>query len=139
MLVERMRPLWEDHYEEIARFKDIPLNPDLSVYARADAGGTLRIFTCTLGDELCGYQVFFVAPNPHYKESLQAVQDILFLDATVRQGLTGYKFIKWCDEQLKADGIQIVFQHVKLSNDFSPILKRLGYEEHEKVLSRRLN
>ena len=138
-LTNEMMPLWQKHYDEIALYKDIPLSPDLRIYQGADERGSLRIFTARVDNNLLGYQIFFVNPNAHYKTSLQAVQDILFLDSSMRAGLNGYRFIRWCDEQLKTMGIQVVFQHVKKSHDFGPLLMRLGYMPHDTIYSRRLN
>jgi len=138
-LVNEMYPLWKAHYEEIATYKDIALDPDLERYEIMARGGFLRIFTARDEGSLVGYQVFFVTQNPHYKRSTQAVQDILFLSLVLRKGLTGYKFIKWCDERLKEEKIQLVFQHVKEAHDFTPMLRRLGYQAHDKIMVRRLS
>ncbi len=85
-----------------------------------------------------GYQVFFLKANAHYKSSLQAVQDILFLDERIRKGFTGYRFIRYCDEKLKDEGVQVVYQHVKSKHDFGRVLERLGYELQDLIYSRRL-
>ena len=142
-LIEEMLPLWKAHYDEIAHFKDIPLDPDLEVYKAIAKAGNLRIFTARQwvvnGIALVGYQVFFLKANPHYKTSLQAVQDILFMDESVRKGLTGYRFVRYCDGKLKDDGIQVVYQHVKSRHDFGHLLERLGYELQDVIYSRRLN
>lgn len=141
-LIEEMLPLWQAHYDEVAHFKDIPLDPNLAVYAGIAANGNLRIFTARQWSEsginLVGYQVFFLNANPHYKTSFQAVQDILFLDESVRKGMTGYRFIKWCDAQLKAGGVQVAIQHVKAKHDFGRILERLGYGLQDLIYTRRL-
>ena len=138
-LVGEMMPLFEKHYREIAAFKDIALAPDLAKYELLGAIGGLRIFTARMGDKLMGYEIVFVGPNLHYRASLQAQQDILFLDPSMRKGLTGYKFIAWCDDQLKAEGVEVIMQHVKMAHDFTPILERLGYQKHDIVMARRLN
>lgn len=139
-LISEMEPLWKAHYDEIAMYKDIPLDPDLAIYETIALHGSLRIFT--LRDEtdtLKGYEVFFVKPHPHYRTSIVAMQDILYLAPEMRMGMTGYKFIQWCDEQLKADGVQMVMQHVKAAHDFSAVLERMGYQHHDHIMTRRLD
>lgn len=138
-LVAQMIPLWKKHYDEIAQFKDIPLEPDLERYEMMAAKGYLRIYTARLGGALTGYQVFVINSHPHYKSSIQAVQDILFLDEPSRRGMTGYRFIKWCDVQLAREGIKIVYQHVKAAKDFGRVLERMGYRIHDLIYSRRLS
>lgn len=149
-------PLLHAHWREIARYHDIPLDPDLQTYANMAAIGALRLFTVRhaqfsekdLADafetplqvrgRLAGYGLYFVRCAPHYRGSLQAVQDVLYLDPAIR-GATGYRFIKWCDEQLREEGVQVVYQHVKVTHNFGPMLQRLGYEHVEGIYARRLD
>lgn len=138
-LVNEMMPLWEDHYEEIALYKDIPLQPDFGVYDAVEQAGNLRIYTARHEGELVGYEIVFVARHPHYATMKAANQDILFLAKDMRQGLIGYRFIKWCDERLEHEGIDVVFQHVKKSHNFGVMLERMGYVEHDIIYSRRLS
>lgn len=139
-LYDEMLPLLRAHWEEIAHYKDIPLNPDQHGYQLAADRGALRIFTVRDPDNvLIGYAVFFVRFNLHYASSLQAVQDILFLDAAYRGRMTGYRFIKWCDEQLKSEGVQAVYHHVKSAHDFGPMLERQGYQLVDHIYARRLD
>ncbi len=53
--------------------------------------------------------------------------------------MLGARFIQWCDEQLTAEAVQVVYQHVKLAYDFGSLLTRLGYEPIETVWGRRLD
>ena len=138
-LIEELWPLLEAHYIQIAHYKDIPLIPDFEAYRVAEKNGALRIFTARERGVIYGYSVFFVRKNVHYSTSVQAVQDILYLDPMVRKGSTGYRFIQWCDDQLRADGVQAVYHHVKVDHDFSPVLQRMGYEEIERIFARRLD
>ena len=132
--------LFHKHWKEIAHYQDIILDPDEDFYLKADQLGLSRLFTIRNEEKvLVGYAVFFVKKNGHYKASLQASQDILFLDPTLRGSLIGYRFIKWCDEQLAAEGVQVVYQHVKVSHDFGSMLERLGYQFIDKIYGKRLD
>lgn len=136
-VVDDIRPLLLDHWKEIAHHRDIPLDPDYGAYARLWDSGRLVIFTVRDGQELIGYSIFFLG-HIHYKNSRIAVQDILFVKPERRGGL-GYRFIRWCDEQLRDMGVQVVTHHVKIRVvDFSPILRRLGYELMDAVYTRSL-
>lgn len=135
---EEAFPLLLAHWAEVAHFKDIPLKPDWTLYAEVEAKGALRTYTIRESGKLVGYAVFFVRTNAHYADSVQAVQDIVYLDPDMRAPTTGIRFLAWCDEQLQAEGIEAVYHHVKRSRDFGPILRYLGYENIETVWVKRL-
>lgn len=131
-------PLVEKHYDEIAHYKDIPLNPDIETYKAMEEAGILKIFTARKGPELVGYAVFIIKSNPHYRTSLQAVQDVIFIDPNHR-GI-GLKFIKWIDSQLsKIDNLQVIYHHVKAAYNFGPLLEHQGYELIDHIYGRRVN
>ena len=136
---EDLRPLLEDHWREIAHYQDIPLRPDWEAYTRIERDGGLRIFTLRDYGVLRGYAVFFVRWNLHYMTSLQAAQDVLYLDPILRGQALGAQFIAWCDEELRKEHVQVVYHHVKLSHDWGALLARLGYERVETIWSRRLD
>jgi len=131
-------PLIIEHYKEISNFHDIKLDPDFEIYKAVEDAGTLRVFTARDDSgTLIGYAVFIVKSNIHYKSSLQATQDVIFIKKKNRG--TGMKFISWCDEQLKSEGVQVVYHHVKVKQNFGPALERLGYELIDLIYGRRLD
>lgn len=167
-LWDEAMPLLHAHWKEVAHFQDIPLEPDRDVrgvYASSERAGILRVFTAReplkirtslpvwqflafnentgidrkeIGGRLVGYALYFVRTNPHYASSLQAAQDVIYLDPTAR-GKTGYKFIAWCDEQLASEGVQVVRHHVKAAHDFGKLLQRQGYEVEDIIYVKRLD
>lgn len=139
-LFDEVFPLLLSHYQEVAHYKDIPLDPDWEKYLKLEEMEMLRIFTAREVDgKLCGYAVFFIHPNPHYRTSIQANQDVLYIDPSKRG--FGKEFIPWCDEMLRAEGVHVVYHHLKAKPhlDFSPLLERIGYELIDKIYGRRLN
>lgn len=129
-------PLFLKHWEEIAHYKNIPLEPDFDKYKEIEAVGMLRIFTAREEGKLIGYCVYFINHNLHYKSTIQALQDVLFVQKDKRG--FGMKFIKWCDEQLKKEGVNVVHQHIKKAHNFGPMLERIGYELVDLIYARRL-
>ena len=130
--------LSSEHYEEIAHYKDIALEPDEERYNQIEEGGMLRVFTLrNIDKKLIGYALFFVNKNLHYKSSKQAVQDVIFIRKENRG--RGGRFIAWCDEQLKAEKVQVVYHHVKTKHDFGVLLERQGYECVDKIYGKRLD
>jgi GNAT superfamily N-acetyltransferase len=134
-----VKPLIYLHWREIAHYKDIELDPDWEKYkSLEDYSDVVRVYTArTEEHKLIGYAVFFVNYNMHYQQSLQATQDILFVHPEYRG--RGGKFISWCDEQLKAEGVQAVYQHVKKNHNFGKLLERLDYELVDLIYARRLD
>lgn len=135
-------PLLEAHWQEIAHFKDIPLDPDYEAYKKIEAAGFLRCYTARWESgpvsHMVGYAVYFLRYHPHYKSSLQASQDILYIDPKYRGG-TGARFINWCDDQLRAEHVQVVYHHVKAAHNFGPLLERFGYELQDLIYGKRLD
>lgn len=139
-IFEDIGPLLIKHYKEIAHYQDIELKPDWQAYAQLEECKILRVFTVrdeAKNNELIGYAIYFVRKNIHYSDSLQAVQDILFVDPS-RRGI-GLAFMKWCDKQLKAEHVQVVYHHVKKSHDFGPLLARQGYTLVDYIYGKRLD
>ncbi len=134
---DEMLPLFEKHYAEIAHYKDIVLNPDKEIYMTLEQNNLIRAYTARDEDKsLIGYAVFFVKANMHYRDSLQASQDVIFIDPTKRG--FGMKFINWCDNELLKEGVQVVYHHVKKAHDFGKILERLNYKLVDLIYGRRL-
>ncbi len=138
-VIDEIKPLLEAHYAEIAHYKDIPINCDFDAYLRLEAAGRLRIYGIRVDAILIGYAIFTVAKSLHYSGSLQAHQDVLYLDPAYRKGRVGLRFIQFCDSQLQADGVQVVFHHVKAAHNFGPMLERMGYELIDHIYGRRLD
>lgn len=137
-IFHEVMPLLELHYKEISHYHDIPLDPDFEKYEAMENAGAVRTFTARDEEKnIIGYAVFFVRHNLHYKTSFQAYQDILFIHPE-RRGF-GFKFIKWCDEQLKDEGVQVVYHHVKTAHNFGPVLERMGYECIDLIYGKRLD
>lgn len=132
-------PLLVAHKDEIAHFKDIDLGVDKDTYFNVQEAGAFRLFTIRDEDLLVGYCGFFIKHNPHYKTSLQANQDVLFLAKEYRKAMLGLKFIAYCDEELKNEGIQVVRQHIKAAHNFGKALERMGYELEDLIYVKRLD
>jgi GNAT superfamily N-acetyltransferase len=134
-----IEPLLQMHFAEIAHFQDIPLDPDIGFYRRAEVAGGLRIFTARSDGVLIGYAIFFVRQSAHYRGSRQAMQDILFVAPEKRGSTVGPRLITYCDNALRDEGVQVVYHHVKAAHDFSSLLKRLGYQLVDHIYARRLD
>lgn len=136
-VIHEALPLVESHYKEIAHYQDIPLEPDIDLYIKMEDAGIIKVFTARIEGELIGYAVFIIKQNPHYKNSLQAIQDVIYIDPKSRG--FGFRFITWIDIQLASMGVQVAYQHVKAAYNFGPMLERIGYKLIDHVYGRRLD
>ena len=135
---EEVKPLIEAHWAEVAPDRDIALDPDWDAYAAAEQHDTLRTYSVRDDGKLVGYALFFVHPDQHSKGSKVATNDLLYVDPEHRTGF-GAGFILWCNSQLRAEGVQVVRQHVTLLRDFGRALEALGYTMNGTLWSRRLD
>lgn len=138
-LGEEAFPLAQMHNAEIGgAVSDLHIRIPADMYQSLDERDLLRVYTLREDGILKGYNVFAVMQHPEYGK-LSAQHDVMFLHPDVRKGFNAIRFMRWCDEQLQADGVLFVTQNVTAALDFSPVLKRLGYEHHETIYIKRLN
>jgi len=132
--VHEAMDLFNKHYTEIAERTDvIKLDPDLDSYERLLALKMLEVHTIRDDNKLIGYSLWFVTNHIHYKKSVTASSDVLFIAPEYRKGSTGIKFIKWSVEKIKERNPQRIMFHVKDSVDYSPIIKRMGANFFESI------
>lgn len=137
-LLEELEPLALQHFKECDPFPELEPDMNPEIYFAADETGKLRIYTARADGKIVGYAVFVVYPHTHYKDSIQATPDLLYLEPSMRQGFNGIKFLRWMDEQLAAEGVQAVYQMSTMRKDIGAVLSRVGYEPIQVLWARRL-
>ncbi len=138
-LIEEMTPLLLRHKDEVCVYDDFEFGPNWELYKQMYESNVLHAYTARDDGVLIGYIVYTVGDNPHYKDVVQADQDVLYLDPDHRGFMLGTRLIKYGDVELAKLGVTLVVQHVKLAKDFSPILDRIGYMKTKTIHERRLN
>tara|TARA_R110000868_G_scaffold340099_1_gene600763 strand:+ start:786 stop:1256 length:471 start_codon:yes stop_codon:yes gene_type:complete len=129
--------LLQDHWEEIALNKEkIKLNPDWGAYSVLYKSGKLGIYTARKEGKLIGYFVVIAGSNPHYKDHLFAVNDIIYLVPEHRKGFVGIKLIKYAEKDLKNFGVSVFTINTKVHKPFDSVLERLGFNLIERVYSK---
>lgn len=141
-LTEKLRdeitPLLEQHYEEIAQYKDIPLNIGWADYWALQERNELVIVTVRDEEVLVGYCVFFLAYHSHYKGHRYAWQDVIYLDPAKRGGTTAIRLLREAEKVLKYEDVAVIMQHMKVKHDFGRLMEFAGYELSEKIYTKRL-
>lgn len=131
-------PLLQEHYRELWKHPDIPLSPDLQRYYFFANNGMLHIVTARQDGELIGYAVNIMMKGLHYSTAGFASNDLVFVSKSHRKGLVGIRLLRFMEEKLKEAGVHFIQMHVKPEPDFSPVLKKSGYELFETIYMKRV-
>lgn len=133
-------PLIAQHWREIAAYPDIPLDVDLDTYRALEQAGKLCVLTARAGGAVIAYAVFFVLPHPHYRGSLQAHEDVIYVDPAHRGMALGLQLLDASERILRQRGVQVVHHHVKQQHPaLGRLLDQSGYTPVETIYSKRLD
>lgn len=131
-------PILRCHWQELGQWPDIPLDVNLAAFQRLEAGGALRLYTARLDGKLVGYALYVLQRSLHYRYML-AIEDVFYVERSRRGAYTGMRLLKYADEQLRADGVDVVTHHVKLAHPMlGKLCEKIGYEPVETLWARRL-
>ena len=134
-VIEELKPLFKDHYEEIAMYKDkIALNPD---YDKYDTLGE-HLFIVTARDEgtLIGYTIFFVNNHLHYKDHMYAANDIIYIDPKYRHDVAAFEMMEYAEDLLKHMGVSVISMHMKAYAAFETLMKALNFDKAEFIYTK---
>lgn len=136
---EEFSGLIQEHWQEVATNKDkIPLDPDYDRYISLEEADALKVFTVRDGGTLVGYFAVFVFPHIHYQQTVYAQNDVIYLTPDYRKGMVASRLIRFAEDCLKEDGVDVLMINTKVSHDFSPLLERLKYKLTDKVYGKML-
>lgn len=127
------------NWEEVAGGQaDYPLDPDWPKYFMLERAGIYRSVAARQDGKLIGYSGYFVQPTMHHRASVWAVNDLLYLDARHRRGLTGVHLIEASIGLLRTLGVKRVIHSVTLHSPrrngharLGRLLSRLGFAHDE--------
>jgi len=140
LLEEGIEELLRNHWVEVAMDKDsIPLDPDWDrVFALEDVG-EFAAAALRRNGKLIGYNAFAIYPHVHYKSTLHAFNDVVYVDPAER-GIAGVRLVRGVEPMLKALGVKKVIYHTKLhvhvghsEGLVGDLLGRLGYKHFENL------
>jgi GNAT superfamily N-acetyltransferase len=137
--IEEFKSLFEEHWKEIATDQTIKLNPNYDQYIQLCKMGLLHsLIVRTKEGKVIGYTFTFLTPHMHYQDTIYAQNDIIYIHPDYRKGGLGIRLIKEFEKQLYEKGANVLHLHVKVSNNFGPLLERLGYFHEESVYRKRI-
>ena len=132
-------PLFEEHYEEIARNKQVMvLKPDEITYRKSEEMGSIFILSARQDDVLIGYSVNFVSNHLHYADLKLAQNDLLFISKEHRGGRIGLKLIKETEKHATSLGCKLMLWHAKENTTLAAMLPRLKYGVQDIMFSKEL-
>lgn len=138
-VVQEVQPLLLAHYAELTLHKDVvKLDPQWDYYALLEKMDRFVVITARDDGKLIGYNAFFVQQHMHYAGLKVAQNDVFWLVEEYRRGTTALRFLRYTEEALKRMDVRKVVYHCKTSNNFAPILRRLGHAEEEVMVGKIL-
>jgi hypothetical protein len=133
--VERLIEL---HWEEIALLKTkIPLDPDYEKYQELDRLGVMHFLTARNdAGELVGYNIFSIFSHIHYKSTLMAQIDIMFMEPSYRKGRNGIRFLKFFEVECRKLGVKKLIGGTKEHFDIGKLFEYLDWKPTDRMYSK---
>lgn len=140
-VIEEIEPLLKRHWEEIALYPDIKLDPNYQFYRAANQGGALLIYTARLDGVLIGYAIYFVRPShPHYQGHGWAVSDIIMVMPEHRTVGVAYGLFNLVECDLRDRKISVMHTNTKTAHpQLAKFLEARGHAKIEISYALRLN
>lgn len=138
--VDEMRPLWPEHWAELALDRGaIELACDEEKYRQGEAVGCLHIVTARADGVLVGYYYGMLMHHLHYKNAgLMCYSDVYFLKPEFRRGTTGINFLLAVQKSLKDAGVVKLYISTKVHQDNGVLFERLGMKCSDRVFTKLL-
>ena len=132
-------PLFEEHYEEIARNKQVmKLKPNWPLYDTMNATGWLFIYLAMQGDVCIGYSMNLVTNHLHYADLKYTQNDVLFIKKEFRGGRIGLRLMKVTEDYAKSLGCKVMLWHAKERTTLAALLPRLKYGVQDIIFTKEL-
>jgi len=141
-IVEEVRPLLMDHYEETeTAYLDVPCDPDFDRFIASEEQGQFVVFTARKAGVLIGHISFYVYRDMHSQEMYQAREDAMFIDKEHRGGATASRLVNYAEHCLAQLGCKYIGMSSKApcgGPDIGRFLERKGYQPVALFYSKQL-
>ena len=102
------------HWNEVGLDRDkVPLAMDWGRIYREEAAGKIKALSCRQHGNLVGYNAFIVNTSFHYRDTVLALNDAVFIEPKQR-GEAGLRLILEAEKGLREMGVVKVFYHSKV-------------------------
>jgi GNAT superfamily N-acetyltransferase len=129
--------LINEHYKEVGAYQDdLEIDVDWEKYIALEKLGAMVAFVARDDEILFGYAVFSLSHPMHYKTIKAATNSALFVSKPYRKGRLAIRFMKDIERRFINNGIDKITWYCKATNDFSPILKKMGYKLEDIAMTR---
>jgi len=145
--VEQIRTVYAEaenllvaHWNEIAMYKDIHIDPNLQRYLSLEQYGCCVLCTVRAEARLVGYVVYLISRNMHYN-LLEALGDLHYLHPDYRKSGIGLKMLKFGEEEMRRRGVVLLIGRTKADPQLNhgAIFEHLGYDKQDIVYTKRLD
>lgn len=144
-VMEEMKPLLLEHWQEIAIDKDrVPLNPQYNIYLEQEAKGELLLVVAREKGKIVAYFVGFLLRGLHYADLLTLRMDIFRIIpeyravdslSRIEEEMLAADLFGKVKEEAKKRGVRRAFFGSKLDHDASRFFEQLGMVEVERYWS----
>lgn len=130
-----LEPHFPEHWRMLGLWRDkMPLDVDKAAYFRIDAEGGFTLGTVREDGRLVAYANFFVRPHLHYRSTVCATMDVIYLEQSLRGSGHGAALGKTVLAELKRRGVGPMFGGSKNHNGIEAFWRAMGMEPVETVL-----
>ena len=113
-----------------------PLDVDVQEYYDLCELGILNVYIARNESKIIGYCMFIMYTHNHHKTLKIAHQDVIYIDPKYRTA--GIRMIKYTEQELKKEGVDMILHGAPNISRLGAVLERLGYNEIEKLYTKRL-
>lgn len=127
-------PFMREYHAEVGTLPSDPFSPDKERYLKLDP--VSRLYTARADRQLLGWGFFILMPHILYPHLTFAFQDMIFIRKAFR-GPAAVRFLRWQDEQLFQDHVDVIDRHSVPSAPHDRLLRHIGYSERATHFIRR--
>lgn len=135
----KAEPLFQEHYEEIARNKDLmKLNVNWPLYEELNDKQALFVYLAMRDNVCIGYSLNLITSHLHYADLMYALNDVLFVKKEFRGGRLGLQLIKATEDHARSLGCKMLLWHAKENTALAKLLPKLKYGVQEIMYSKEI-
>lgn len=139
-VITELKPMLEEHQVEVGAYPEIlELDPNWEFYEDAVAQSKIVIFTVRDDNILIGYNIFRIAPHMHYRNSIWACMDVLYLEPEYRHSELTIDFCNYCEVYLaEMLDVEVMTYNMPVSAPFKGLMNALFMDEAEHCYTKHI-